>query len=115
MRMILMLIGICVCMLLFFYLLWEVMRELSSGRGAGNCSSELLIGFLKNPRYHLTPILKFIEDYMLDLISSGVQWGYDIPYLCTGRLNQHPRSAIAAVKEGRTDYAYFNVTLMDRD
>ena len=29
MRMILMLIGICVCMLLFFYLLWEVMRELS--------------------------------------------------------------------------------------
>ena len=52
---------------------------------------------------------------MLDLRSSGVQWGYDIPYLCTGRLNQHPRSAIAAVKEGRTDYAYFNVTLMDRD
>ena len=85
------------------------------GRGAGNCSSELLIGFLKNPRYHLTPLLKFIENYMLELKSSGVQWGYDIPYLCTGRLNQHPRTAIAAVKEGRTDYAYFNITLMDRD
>ncbi len=85
------------------------------GRGAGNCASELLIGFLRNPKYHLTPILKFIEEYMLDLKASGVQWGYDIPYLCTGRLNQHPRSAIAAVREGRTDYAYFNATLMDKD
>lgn len=85
------------------------------GRGAGNCSTELLIGFLKNPRYHLTPVLKFVEDFMLPLKAEGVQWGYEIPYMCTGRLNQHPRTAIAAVKEGRTDYAYFNVTLMDRD
>ena len=60
-------------------------------------------------------ILKFIENYMLDLKASGVQWGYDIPYLCTGRLNQHPRAAIAAIKEGRKDYAYFNLTLMDRE
>ena len=85
------------------------------GRGAGNCASELLIGFLRNPKYHLTPILKFIENYMLDLKNSGVKWGYDIPYFCTGRLNLHPRSAIDAVKDDRTDYAYFNSTLMDRD
>lgn len=85
------------------------------GRGAGNCSTELLISYLKNPRYHLTPVLRFIEEYMLPLKESGVQWGYALPYLCTGRLNQHPRTAIAAMKEGRTDYAYFNLTLMDRE
>ena len=28
------------------------------GRGAGNCSTELLLGFLKNPKYHITPVVK---------------------------------------------------------
>ena len=33
------------------------------GRGAGNCPLELLIGFLKNPKYKLMPVLKFIEEF----------------------------------------------------
>ena len=32
------------------------------GRGAGNCQMELLLGFLKNPKYKLFPVLKFIEE-----------------------------------------------------
>ncbi|MCD8156583.1 MAG: aldolase catalytic domain-containing protein, partial [Clostridiales bacterium] len=72
------------------------------GRGAGNCSLEGLLGFLKNPKYDITPVLSFIEHYMLKLKKDGVVWGYDIPYLLTGLVDQHPRSAIAAVKAGDT-------------
>ena len=88
---------------------------LSMGRGAGNCPTELLLGFLKNPKYHITPVLKFIEKHMLKLKEDGVIWGYDIPYLLTGRLNQHPRDAIQFSQERRTDYADFYQFLYDKD
>ncbi len=77
------------------------------GRGAGNCSMENLLGFLHNPKYKLYPVLKFIQNYMQDLKKNGVVWGYDLQYLVTGILNQHPRSAIAFTKDGRKDYAEF--------
>lgn len=32
------------------------------GRGAGNCAMELLLGFLKNPKYNLYSLLTFIEN-----------------------------------------------------
>ncbi|NIM71501.1 MAG: nucleoid-structuring protein H-NS, partial [Pseudomonas stutzeri] len=32
------------------------------GRGAGNCPMELLIGFLKNPKFRLRPVLTCIRD-----------------------------------------------------
>lgn len=83
------------------------------GRGAGNASLEGMLGFLRNPKYKLDPILKFIEQYMLPLRASGVKWGYDIPYLLTGLTDQHPRSAIAAVAEGKTDYSAFYQMLLD--
>jgi len=63
------------------------------GRGAGNCPLELLIGFLKNPSYHLRPILQCIEQHVAPL-RAGMNWGYDLPYMITGQLNQHPREAI---------------------
>ena len=63
------------------------------GRGAGNCPIEILLSFLKNPKYKLRPILKVIQDYMLDM-QKEIDWGYHIPYLITGALNQHPRSAL---------------------
>lgn len=85
------------------------------GRGAGNCSSELLLGFLKNPKFHLTPVLRFITDYLLPMRAQGAVWGYDVPYLLTGRLNMHPSSAIAFLREKRTDYANFYGELQDRD
>ena len=62
------------------------------GRGAGNCSSEQLLGFLKNPKYDLIPILQFLEKHIIPLKKSGVVWGYNIPYLLTGQTNQHPVS-----------------------
>ena len=79
------------------------------GRGAGNCAMELLLSFLKNPKYNLFPVLKFIEEQMIPLRESGAVWGFDIPYLLTGRLNQHPRTAIKAVtdKMKYTDFYHF--------
>lgn len=75
----------------------------SLGRGAGNCAIEALVGFLKNPRYKLDPILRFIQTEILKLRETTV-WGYDVPYLITGQLNMHPRTAINFIKEGDTDY-----------
>lgn len=87
---------------------------MSMGRGAGNCAMELLISFLKNPKYNIFPVLKFIEEHMLPLKADGIVWGYDIPYLLTGRLNQHPSAAIDYTKAGRTDYADFYADLLDK-
>jgi 4-hydroxy 2-oxovalerate aldolase len=64
------------------------------GRGPGNCCLELLIGFLKNPKFNLTPILKVIQDYMIPM-RNEIEWGYIIPYFITGILNEHPRFGIS--------------------
>ena len=87
---------------------------MSIGRGAGNCAMELLISFLKNPKYNIFPVLKFIEEHMIPLKESGLVWGYDIPYLMTGRLNQHPSSAIDYMKENRSDYTEFYMDLLEK-
>lgn len=77
------------------------------GRGAGNCFIENLLAFLKNPKYDIYPVLKFVETQIADLKKEGIVWGYDVPYLVTGLLNQHPRTAIAFTKEKRKDYSKF--------
>lgn len=87
---------------------------MSMGRGAGNCATELLLGFLKNPKFNIFPVLKFIQEYMLPLKENGALWGYDIPYLLTGQLNQHPSAAIDYTKENKTDYADFYTDLLDK-
>ena len=83
------------------------------GRGAGNCAMELLLGFLKNPKYSLYALLTFIEKYMLPLKEQGVVWGFDIQYMITGQLNRHPREAISFTNEGRTDYCEFYKNVLD--
>lgn len=83
------------------------------GRGCGNCPSELLLGYLKNPKYRINPILKFVEKQIVPLRESGVVWGYDVPYLLTGILNQHPKTAIQFMKEKRLDYNDFYLELLD--
>ncbi|MCT7635767.1 aldolase catalytic domain-containing protein [Aliarcobacter butzleri] len=80
------------------------------GRGAGNCPLELLIGFLKNPKYKLTPVLKFIEEYIVPL-EKELDWGYSIPYMITGQLNEHPRAAMKARDEKDTKYREFYKSL----
>lgn len=77
------------------------------GRGAGNCAMELLLGFLKNPKYNVYPVLQFIEKHINGLKEQGAVWGYDLQYLMTGLLNQHPRMAIQFTKDGRGDYSEF--------
>jgi len=77
------------------------------GRGPGNCCLELLMGFLKNPKFNLTPILKVLQDHMIPM-RKEIEWGYIIPYFVTGILNEHPRSAIAYRKTDDKDkYAEF--------
>lgn len=83
------------------------------GRGAGNCAMELLLGFLKNPKYNLYPLLGFVEKYMLPLKEQGVVWGYDLQYMFTGLLNRHPREAIEFTNKQRTDYSEFYKSLLD--
>jgi 4-hydroxy 2-oxovalerate aldolase len=77
------------------------------GRGAGNCPTELLVGFLKNPKFNLRPILDFVQNTMYPL-SQEVDWGYSIPYMITGHQNEHPRTAIA-LRDGdrKDDYVGF--------
>ncbi|MDD2888224.1 MAG: aldolase catalytic domain-containing protein [Aliarcobacter sp.] len=81
------------------------------GRGAGNCPLELLIGFLKNPKYKLMPVLKFIEEFIVPL-EKELDWGYSIPYMLTGQLNEHPRAAMKARDEKDTKYREFYRTLL---
>ena len=83
------------------------------GRGAGNCAMELLLGFLKNPKYNLYSLLSFVEQYMLPLQDQGVVWGFDLQYMFTGQLNRHPREAIAFTEEQRQDYCEFYKSLLD--
>ncbi|WP_442602950.1 aldolase catalytic domain-containing protein [Paenibacillus sp. KN14-4R] len=64
------------------------------GRGAGNCTTELLLSYLKNPRYDVKPVLELIEHHMIAL-REKIEWGYLIPYMIAGVLDEHPRSAIA--------------------
>lgn len=85
------------------------------GRGAGNCAMEALLGFLKNPKYKLDPALRFVQSEMLKLKAEGNVWGYDIPYLLTGILNVHPRSAIQCIKDNDTNYAEFYQALWDKE
>jgi 4-hydroxy 2-oxovalerate aldolase len=68
------------------------------GRAAGNCTTELLLGFLKNPKFKLAPVLDLIEKYFLDL-QAELRWGYEVPYMVTGILNKHPRTGMALMDE----------------
>jgi 4-hydroxy 2-oxovalerate aldolase len=65
------------------------------GRGAGNCPMELLLGFLRNPKFKIRPVLKLLQDHFVAL-RGQMDWGPSVPYNLSGQLNQHPRMAIAA-------------------
>ena len=63
------------------------------GRGAGNCPMELLLGFLHNPKYKLLPCCAACRT-SIEPMRAKLLWGFDLPYMLTGLLNQHPRTAI---------------------
>lgn len=64
------------------------------GRAAGNCPTELLVARLQQAKYELRPLLAMIERHMITLREKE-EWGYLIPYMITGLLDEHPRSAMA--------------------
>jgi 4-hydroxy 2-oxovalerate aldolase len=66
------------------------------GRGAGNCPTELLLSFLKNPKFDIRPVISIIQDVFIPM-KAKVEWGYHIPYMITGILNEHPRSGMKAM------------------
>lgn len=51
------------------------------------------MSFLKNPKFNLRPVVQVIQSHLLPLMRT-LQWGYHIPYVVTGVLNEHPRSAM---------------------
>lgn len=69
------------------------------GRGAGNCQMELLVGFLHNPKFRLRPLLKCIRD-CIEPMREKLLWGFGIPYMIMGQLNQHPRDAMKFMESG---------------
>ncbi len=80
---------------------------LGMGRGAGNCPVEILVAFLKNPKYRLLPLLKVIQEQVLPW-QKKVDWGYHIPYLVTGAMNEHPRDAMQWMDSPqKNDYVAF--------
>ena len=77
------------------------------GRGAGNCAMELLVGFLKNPKFNIRPIYALLQNDFLEL-RKEIEWGPLIPYNITGLLNQHPRAAIKLrAGENKDNYVDF--------
>jgi len=85
------------------------------GRAAGNCPLELLIGFLKNPKFDLRPILDVISKEFIPL-REKIEWGYIIPYAISGMMNEHPRAAMALrASNKKEDYREFYEGLMDAD
>ena len=85
------------------------------GRAAGNCPLELLLGFLKNPKYDLRPILEILESHFVKL-KEEIEWGYTIPYMITGILDLHPRAGMKLRKsDNRDNYLGFFDGLVQSD
>lgn len=85
------------------------------GRAAGNCPLELIMGFLKNPKYDIRPILDLISKEFIPL-RNKIEWGYIIPYMITGILDEHPRAAMA-LRNGneKENYREFYESLIGGD
>ena len=85
------------------------------GRAAGNCPLELLIGFLKNPKFDIRPILDLISKEFISL-REKMEWGYIIPYAITGMLDEHPKAAIE-LRDGKNkeNYREFYESLVGTD
>jgi 4-hydroxy 2-oxovalerate aldolase len=77
------------------------------GRGAGNCPMELLLGFLRNPKFRLRPVVDLIQNHVEPLRDS-IEWGPLIPYNLTGQMNRHPSAAIEfRAGENKDDFIKF--------
>lgn len=66
------------------------------GRGAGNCRTELLAGYLK--RLDMRPILECAQNF-IEPLRGKYSWGFDHAYMATGLFGKHPS---AAMEYGKT-------------
>ena len=77
------------------------------GRGAGNCPMELLLGFLRNPKFNLRPVIRLLQNH-IEPLRCTVEWGPLLPYNITGQLNRHPRAAMEfRAGDHKDDYLRF--------
>ena len=85
------------------------------GRGAGNCPLELLLGFLKNPKFRLRPVIKCIQERVKPM-QEELRWGPEIPYMITGQLNEHPRAAMKHMaSEDPDDFVTFYDQVLEEE
>lgn len=85
------------------------------GRAAGNCPLELILGFLKNPKFDIRPVLDLISKEFIPL-REKIEWGYIIPYAITGILDEHPRAAMALRNSpNKENYRQFYESLVGED
>ncbi|MDD3374623.1 MAG: aldolase catalytic domain-containing protein [Candidatus Omnitrophica bacterium] len=85
------------------------------GRAAGNCPLELLLGFLKNPKFDIRPLLDLISKEFIPL-RNKIEWGYIIPYAIAGMLNEHPKLAMALREsEHKENYREFYESLVSTE
>jgi 4-hydroxy 2-oxovalerate aldolase len=85
------------------------------GRAAGNCPLELILGFLKNPKFDIRPVLDLISKEFIPL-REKIEWGYIIPYVITGILDEHPRAAMALRNSDKKEnYREFYESLVGED
>ena len=59
------------------------------GRGAGNCPMELLLGFLRNPKFKLRPVIRLLQEHMPE-IRKTVEWGPLVPLQPHGSTESPP-------------------------
>jgi 4-hydroxy 2-oxovalerate aldolase len=77
------------------------------GRAAGNCNTELLVSYIQKASYEMKPVLGVIEKHMLEMREKW-EWGYIIPYMISGVLNEHPRVAMAhRASDNRNNFVDF--------
>ncbi len=72
------------------------------GRAAGNCPLELLLGFLKNPKFDIRPIIDILGTHFVKL-REEIEWGYTVPYMITGVLDLHPRAGMKLRNSDKKD------------
>jgi 4-hydroxy 2-oxovalerate aldolase len=84
------------------------------GRGAGNCQTELLLGFLHNPKFRMRPVLQCIRDH-IEPLREKFQWGFSIPYMISGQLNLHPREAMRFMESGGKDIVRFFDSMIEEE
>ncbi|MFR5398935.1 MAG: hypothetical protein ACLTH3_02520 [Lachnospira sp.] len=79
-------------------------------------NTELLLGFLRNPKYSLNPVLKFLQNQMLPLKKTGLVWGCDVQYMLTGQQNRAPKNSPLSSRQNNVKIMrHFYQSLLDRE